>query len=333
MASTPRSPAPTSTTTAWPTSRSAFPAGRRVGVRRARQGRSLHRFGRSRHATSGRRVRCGAGRRRLQQRRDRRPGGGRSGYREGAAKQKARLNPHPLRRPTRPERGERRRDPRGGGERAGLRQPAGGRRRRSRRPAGRRRGCAVRAEHQQRASVLLRRRPTRAEQLRATCRMPRRRGWRWATSTATASPTSSPETTTTRTGVASEIWLGSRSPLSGKPAVITQRTDGVPGDPAPGDKFGSGVAIGEVTGDRWRDIVVTAPADESGVGSVTVIPGSRKGADPAGAQFAVRPSVPVGAVRGRAIAARLRRRRPSGHHRRRRRRQESKPSTVGLRQP
>ena len=90
-----------------------------------------------------------------------------------------------------------------------------------------------------------------------------------------------------------KIWLGSRLPLSGKPAVITQRTDGVPGDPAPGDEFGSGVAIGEVTGDRWRDIVVTAPADESGVGSVTVIPGSRKGADPAGAQFAVRPSVPV----------------------------------------
>lgn len=51
-----------------------------------------------------------------------------------------------------------------------------------------------------------------------------------------------------------KVWLGSRSPLSGKPAVITQRTDGVPGDPAIGDKFGNDAAIGEVTGDRSRDI-------------------------------------------------------------------------------
>jgi len=65
-----------------------------------------------------------------------------------------------------------------------------------------------------------------------------------------------------------KVWLGSRSPLSGRPAVITQRTDGVPGDPAPGDEFGGHVAIGAVTSDRWRDIVVTAPSDESGAGSV-----------------------------------------------------------------
>lgn len=89
-----------------------------------------------------------------------------------------------------------------------------------------------------------------------------------------------------------KVWLGSRSPLSGKPAVITQRTDGVPGDPAPGDKFGNDVAIGELSGDRWREIVVTAPGDENGAGSVSVIPGSRKGADPAGTQLADRPSLP-----------------------------------------
>jgi len=51
-----------------------------------------------------------------------------------------------------------------------------------------------------------------------------------------------------------KVWLGSRSPLSGKPAVMTQRTDGVPGDPAIEDKFGNDAAIGEVTGDRARDI-------------------------------------------------------------------------------
>jgi len=57
-----------------------------------------------------------------------------------------------------------------------------------------------------------------------------------------------------RNGGGVKVWLGSRSPLSGKPAVITQRTDGVPGDPAIGDKFGNDAAIGEVTGDRSRDI-------------------------------------------------------------------------------
>ncbi|HSD79975.1 MAG TPA: FG-GAP repeat protein [Solirubrobacteraceae bacterium] len=98
-----------------------------------------------------------------------------------------------------------------------------------------------------------------------------------------------------------KVWPGSRSPLSGKAAVITQRTDGVPGDLAPGDRFGSDVAIGEVTGDRWRDIVVTAPGDENGAGSVSVIPGSRKGADPASAQLADRPSLP-GAHFGAALA-------------------------------
>ena len=98
-----------------------------------------------------------------------------------------------------------------------------------------------------------------------------------------------------------KVWLGSRSPLSGKPAVITQSTEGVPGDPAPEDKFGNDVAIGEVTGDRWRDIVVTAPGDENGAGSVSVIPGSRTGADPAGTQLADRPSLP-GAHYGVALS-------------------------------
>jgi Caspase domain/FG-GAP repeat len=98
-----------------------------------------------------------------------------------------------------------------------------------------------------------------------------------------------------------KVWLGSGSPLSGEPAVITQRTDGVPGDLAPGDEFGSDVAIGDVTGDRRPDIVVTAPQDENGAGSVTVIPGSRTGADPAGAQLLVRPSLP-GAHFGAALS-------------------------------
>jgi uncharacterized caspase-like protein len=99
-----------------------------------------------------------------------------------------------------------------------------------------------------------------------------------------------------------KVWLGSRSPLSGRPTVITQNTRGIAGDPAPGDEFGSDVSVGEVTGDRWRDIVVTAPGDENGAGSLTVIPGDRNGANPEGAHLANRPSLPAGAHFGTALA-------------------------------
>jgi hypothetical protein len=64
---------------------------------------------------------------------------------------------------------------------------------------------------------------------------------------------------------------------------------------------GSNVAIGDVTGDRRPDIVVTAPRDEDGTGSVTVIPGSRAGANPSGAQLLIRPSLP-GAHFGAALS-------------------------------
>ena len=130
-----------------------------------------------------------------------------------------------------------------------------------------------------------------------------------------------------------KVWLGRRSPLSGKPAVITQRTDGVPGDPASGDEFGNDVAIGEVTGDRWRDIVVTAPG-----GRERRRFGERDTGQPHGRRFgrrAVRQAADTAdrALRHRAVAARRRRRPPSGDHRRRHRRQESRRRAVVLRQP
>jgi uncharacterized caspase-like protein len=100
-----------------------------------------------------------------------------------------------------------------------------------------------------------------------------------------------------------KVWLGGRSPLSGKPAVFTQRTDGVPGDMAPGDEFGSDVAIGQVSGDRRSDIVVAAGSDEGGAGTVTVIPGGPHGADPGHSRSVDRPSeLPAGARFGSALS-------------------------------
>jgi hypothetical protein len=44
------------------------------------------------------------------------------------------------------------------------------------------------------------------------------------------------------------------------------------------------VAVGELTGDPWDDIVVAAPSDEGGGGSVSIIPGGAKGPDALGAR-------------------------------------------------
>jgi Caspase domain/FG-GAP repeat len=70
------------------------------------------------------------------------------------------------------------------------------------------------------------------------------------------------------------VWLGGPSWRPRKPtATITQESGRVPGIQDPGNGFGSAVAVGDVTGDRLADIVVTAPNDE-GSGTMSLIPGS-----------------------------------------------------------
>jgi len=94
------------------------------------------------------------------------------------------------------------------------------------------------------------------------------------------------------------VWLGGSKGLAGQPTVIGQRV----GKPEADDEFGSDVAIGSVTGDRWGDIVVAARGDEGGQGTVTVVPGSASGANPAGSQFVNRPALPTGARFGAALS-------------------------------
>jgi len=62
---------------------------------------------------------------------------------------------------------------------------------------------------------------------------------------------------------------------------LTQASKGVPGTPESGDKFGSSVAIGDVDGDGYADLVVAASGEAIGstkhAGSVTVAFGGKNG--------------------------------------------------------
>ena len=59
--------------------------------------------------------------------------------------------------------------------------------------------------------------------------------------------------------------------------AISQRTAGVEGTAEDGDKFGSQVAVGDVTGDGFDDIVVAVPGENSNTGAVQTILGSASG--------------------------------------------------------
>jgi predicted Ser/Thr protein kinase len=73
------------------------------------------------------------------------------------------------------------------------------------------------------------------------------------------------------------LWRGGRDGPAATPIVISQRSNGVPGDDAPGDLFGTTVDAGDLDGDGYADIVVAAPGDGSGRGAVTILRGGRTG--------------------------------------------------------
>ncbi|HET9518787.1 MAG TPA: FG-GAP and VCBS repeat-containing protein, partial [Actinoplanes sp.] len=63
--------------------------------------------------------------------------------------------------------------------------------------------------------------------------------------------------------------------------LITQHTGGVPGTPESGDAFGRSVAVGKINKDKYRDLIVGAPAEDEyagdGSGLITQFWGSASG--------------------------------------------------------
>ncbi|GGX13518.1 FG-GAP repeat protein [Streptomyces lomondensis] len=67
------------------------------------------------------------------------------------------------------------------------------------------------------------------------------------------------------------------------PLVLTQDSAGVPGAAETGDRFGSGVSLGDVDGDGYADLAIGAAGENSAAGAVTVLRGSASGLTTKGA--------------------------------------------------
>jgi hypothetical protein len=67
------------------------------------------------------------------------------------------------------------------------------------------------------------------------------------------------------------------------PLVLTQDTAGVPGAAEQGDRFGSGVSLGDVNGDGYADLAIGTAGENGSAGAVTVLYGSASGLTTKGA--------------------------------------------------
>jgi tRNA A-37 threonylcarbamoyl transferase component Bud32 len=73
------------------------------------------------------------------------------------------------------------------------------------------------------------------------------------------------------------VWFGGRHRPARTPVVIDQRPDEIPGTDTINDGFGTSIGAGRLDGDRFADMVISAPGDNAGDGQVTVIRGGPSG--------------------------------------------------------
>jgi hypothetical protein len=109
-----------------------------------------------------------------------------------------------------------------------------------------------------------------------------------------------------RTGVVQVLYGSSTGLRSARNQLLWQHTDGIDGDPTPGDEFGSALAAGDFDRDGRDDLAIGAPGDASLAaggargGSVTVLRGSVDGLTAVGSQVFTQdsPQVPGQAKAG-----------------------------------
>ncbi|HET8756215.1 MAG TPA: FG-GAP repeat protein, partial [Solirubrobacteraceae bacterium] len=107
-----------------------------------------------------------------------------------------------------------------------------------------------------------------------------------------------------------QLWTGGEDAPAAEPIVIDQDTTGVRGHDQANDRFGAALAVGDLDGDEFADILVGAPGEDSEFGRLTIIHGGEQGhADENGAGYGNKvPDLPVkieaGSHFGQAVALR-----------------------------
>jgi serine/threonine protein kinase len=74
-----------------------------------------------------------------------------------------------------------------------------------------------------------------------------------------------------------QIWRGGQDAPADEPIIITQDTAGVRGNDQAEDRFGAAIAIADLDGDDFADMLVGAPGEDGEFGRITVIRGGEQG--------------------------------------------------------
>jgi serine/threonine protein kinase len=74
-----------------------------------------------------------------------------------------------------------------------------------------------------------------------------------------------------------QLWRGGEDAPADDPILLTQDTAGVRGNDQAEDRFGAALAVGDLDGDEFADMLVGAPGEDGEFGRITVIRGGKRG--------------------------------------------------------